>query len=330
LEIRDWYDLDAIRDNLAGNHALMNDLDATIAGYEELAGPAANGGKGWQPIGFYTPSGPTAYEGFWGTFDGQGYEIRDMYINRPDENWVGLFGITYEAVIKDIGVVNVTAIGDECVGGLMGSNHGTVSNCYCNGKVNGNRLVGGLLGSNHDNVINSYSISSVTGVEYIGGLLGHTSASVINSYSISSVTGVEYVGGLAGGNRGTVSNSHSEGNVTGSDSVGGLVGWNYVIINSTGIVCDSYSTGSVTGYSNAGGLVGLNEQTVADSFWDIETSGQVTSDGGIGKNTTEMKVIATFSGVGWNITAVALNETNPAYIWNIVNNVTYPFLSWQL
>jgi hypothetical protein len=42
-----------------------------------------------------------------------------------------------------------------------------------------------------------------------------------------------------------------------------------------------------------------------------------------------MKNITTFSGAGWNTIAVALNETNSAYIWNIVNNVTYPFLSWQ-
>jgi hypothetical protein len=51
LEIRTWYDLDAVRDNLAGNHTLMNDLDSTTAGYDELASPTANQGKGWQPIG---------------------------------------------------------------------------------------------------------------------------------------------------------------------------------------------------------------------------------------------------------------------------------------
>jgi hypothetical protein len=49
----------------------------------------------------------------------------------------------------------------------------------------------------------------------------------------------------------------------------------------------------------------------------------------MGKNTTEMQDVITFSGAGWNITTVPLNETDPAYIWNIVNNVTYPFLSWQ-
>src|SRR3989337_443137 len=52
LEIRTWYDLDAVRNNLAGNHTLMNDLDSTTPGYEELASETANQGEGWQPIGF--------------------------------------------------------------------------------------------------------------------------------------------------------------------------------------------------------------------------------------------------------------------------------------
>jgi hypothetical protein len=43
-----------------------------------------------------------------------------------------------------------------------------------------------------------------------------------------------------------------------------------------------------------------------------------------------MQYIATFSGAGWNITAVENPTTrNPSYIWNIVDTVTYPFLSWQ-
>ncbi len=274
LEIRTWYDLDAVRNNLAGNHTLMNDLDSTTLGYTALASPIANGGKGWQPIGFFTPHGPTAYEGFMGTFDGQGYEIRDLYINRPDEDRVGLFGETHEAVIRDMGVVNATVIGEEAVGGLVATNVGTVS----------------------------------------------------NSYSAGSVTGEDGVGGLVGANWGTVSNSYSSGNITGISRVGGLVG-----VNGPGkTVSNSYSTTTVTGDEDVGGLVGTNAGNVTNSFWDMETSGQATSDGGTGKNTTEMQDIATFSGAGWNIIAVANPGTrNPAYIWNIVNAVTYPFLSWQ-
>jgi hypothetical protein len=47
------------------------------------------------------------------TFDGQEYEIRDLFINRPDRSYVGLFGAIDEGgVIKDIGTVNVTMTGD--------------------------------------------------------------------------------------------------------------------------------------------------------------------------------------------------------------------------
>jgi hypothetical protein len=86
----------------------------------------------------------------------------------------------------------------------------------------------------------------------------------------------------------------------------------------------------VTGLEDVGGLVGRNYQgTVSNSFWDIQTSGQATSAGGTGENTTQMKDITTFSGAGWNINAVNSGQTNPAYVWNIVDAVTYPFLGWQ-
>jgi hypothetical protein len=69
---------------------------------------------------------------------------------------------------------------------------------------------------------------------------------------------------------------------------------------------------------------------VGNCFWDTEPSGQATSAGGTGKTTAELKNITTFTDAGWNITAVANAGTrNHSKIWNIVNGVTYPFLSWQ-
>jgi hypothetical protein len=125
LEIRTWYDLDDVRNNLRGHHILMNDLDSTTPGYTELASAAANGGKGWQPIGHLNGANYT----FAGTFDGQGYEIRDLFINRPDESRVGLFCFVYEGgVIKNLGVTNVTVICRGISGGLVGQNGGGVMN----------------------------------------------------------------------------------------------------------------------------------------------------------------------------------------------------------
>jgi hypothetical protein len=292
LEIRTWYDLDAVRNNLRGHHILMNDIDSTIAGYEELASPTANQGQGWQPIG-------TEDDLFVGTFDGQGYEVRDLFSNHPDEMYMGLLGVVGQGgVVQNIGVVNADVTGYGTVGGLVGKNEGTVSNSYSTSSVSGNYNVGGLVGKNEGTVSNSYSTGIVTGDERVGGLVGATSGTVSNSYSNSNVTGDVNVGGLVGENTATVSNS--------------------------------YSTGSVTGDSSVGGLVGRNAGTVSNSFWDTQTSGRGTSDGGTAKTTAQMKDFTTFSVAGWDIIAVANSSTrNTGYIWNIVDDVTYPFLSWQ-
>ena len=382
IPVSDWYDLDAIRDNLSGNYTLMNDLDSTTAGYEDLASPTANGGKGWQPIGTFSP--PPGGNGFMGTFDGQGYEIGALLINRPGEDYVGLFGSVEGAgAIQGIGVANVTVIGGNVTGGLVGGNGGTVTYCYSTGNVTGQYDVGGLVGFNFEEgtVSHSHSSGSVIGDDYVGGLAGPNGGTVSYCHSTGSVIGYDYVGGLVGFNfeNGAVSDSYSTGSVSGQDGVGGLVGVNLVIVsqsystgsvtansavgglvgtNYQGTVNDSYSTGSVTGTSYVGGLVGGNvygamsdcystgnvtgnssvgglvgydrDGTVSDSFWDTQTSGQATSDGGTGKTTAEMKDITIFSGATWNIIGVANPSLrNLAYIWNIVDDETYPFLSWQ-
>ena len=94
---------------------------------------------------------------------------------------------------------------------------------------------------------------------------------------------------------------------------------------------NSYSIGIVSGTEAVGGLVGANiESAVTNSFWDTESSGQSSSAGGTGKTTTEMQDIDTFSGATWDIIAVANpNIRNTGYTWNIVDDETYPFLSWE-
>ena len=179
LEIRDWYDLDAIRDNLGGHHILMNDLDSTTAGYEELASATANEGKGWEPIGVFVFD--SGYWGLDGTFDGQGYEIYDLFINRGDQ--VGLFGrIEHGGIIEDIGLVNATVTGTGMVGGLVAFNGGTVSNSYSTGNVTGSAGVGGVAGTNYGTVSNSYFVGSMTGSAETGGLVGDNYGTVSNSY----------------------------------------------------------------------------------------------------------------------------------------------------
>jgi len=307
--IQTWYDLDAIRQNPDGHYVLVNDLDETTSGYAEVAGPAASDGKGWQPIGSVAAnlSGGTwePVNPFTGTFDGQGYEIRDLYINRPTEDGVGLFGSIDGAVIEHVGLVSVNVTGRHVVGALVGGQwtNSEVRKCYSSGTVTAMVWqVGGLVGSTDGTISASYSSATVLGGLVTGGLVGGiwVDATVENSYATGNVTaGLYYAGGLTGGNYGTIRNCYS-----------------------TGFV--------VASMPPTGGLSAVNYGTVENSFWDTETSGQASSAGGTGKSTAEMKAISTFSGAGWSIVAVANPGTrNPSYTWNIVNGVTYPFLSWQ-
>jgi len=163
-EIRDWYDLDTIRSKLSCDYTLMNDLNFTTPGYNELASVTSNGGKGWQPIGTFDNR-------FTGTFDGQGHEIKDLLINRPDGEYAGLFScVGDEGLIENIGVVNITVTGNNYVGSLVGYSGGTVSNCYAMGSVHGDGIIGGLVGGIGDGTVsNSYSTASVRGLVSVGG-----------------------------------------------------------------------------------------------------------------------------------------------------------------
>jgi hypothetical protein len=180
LEIHTWYDLNAVRENMSGNHTLMNDLDSTTAGYEELASPTANEGKGWQPIGYGEHVVSGCGEGFLtygltGTLDGQGFEICDLFIHRPEESALGLFAYLDDGgIIKNIGVVNGTVVGYNGVGSLVGENEGgIISSCYSTGSVTGHANIGGLVGRTYKgNISNSYAIGSVAGNTFVGGLVG--------------------------------------------------------------------------------------------------------------------------------------------------------------
>ena len=270
----DWYDLDAVRDDLGDHYVLMNNLDAATAGYTELASAAANDGRGWQPIGPWP-------DGFGGYFEGQGYEISDLVIRRPGEDNVGLFGRVDEGgVVVEVGIVNVAVTGRLSVGGLVGSNSGTVSNAHSVGAAIGYASVGGLVGTNSHTVLNSYASGSATGKEQVGGLVGFNDGSVSNSYSTATVTADLCAGGLVASNSGTVSESHSIAAVTGYISIGGLVASN------AGIVKNSYSAGSVTGKEQAGGLIGRNrsEGAVSNSHSAARVTGGSYIGGLVGWN----------------------------------------------
>jgi PKD repeat protein len=299
--------------DLDANYVQVSDIDA--------GGTASwNGGDGFDPIG--GPPVPVSGPPFEGKFVGQGYSITDLTINRDSKNRVGMFGgLDRSGEVTTVSVVDANITGNDEVGGIVGLNAGTIDKSYVTGSINGTDDVGGLIGRNRgeSTVSTSYSTASVSGNGFdVGGLVGGNGGMITESYATGSVDGTDDVGGLVGTNSGTVSKSYATASVNGPEDVGGLVGFNV----GGGMVSESYATGLVDGSNRVGGLVGLNaESMVSESYWDTETTGQSSSQGGTGLTTSEMTgTAATSNMAGFDFTSTWETVTNPN---------DYPVLAWE-
>ena len=266
-EISDWEDLHDMRNDLDGYYVLMDNLDEDTDGYTEFVDTE----EGWDPI-----------EHFAGTFDGNGFEIRDLYIDGGDD--VGLFGTIEEgSEVSNVGIVDAEVNGENNVGGLVGAKSGTVENSYSTGDVSGETSVGGLIGFNGWGPLkNSYATGDVSGEgNNVGGLVGYNrGGTIFSSNATGEVSGENSVGGLVGrAERGTVENSYATGDISGENSVGGLIGSNHDTIE------NSYATGDVSGEEERiGGLIGFNQGFVLRSYATGEVTGNIEVGAFAGSN----------------------------------------------
>ncbi len=141
--IHDVIDLQAMENDLTAYYELGSDIDAS-------ATSGWNGGLGFDPIGDHWAYG----DPFIGYFDGKGYKIIDLFINRPATNYVGLFGGTDGGMpeplpggeIQNVTLENCNITGGFRVGGLAGILFAHVTNCHTSGSIKGSRGLGGLAG----------------------------------------------------------------------------------------------------------------------------------------------------------------------------------------
>lgn len=172
--------------------------------------------KGWVPIGTTTP------RSWRGTFDGNGYVVKNLFINRSEESNQGLFGFAYSgSVIKNLGEINADVTGKNYVGVLAGRNTAITENCFTTGKVtavnDGNNCpecvpnggyVGGISGSAGSGIRNSYSTADVAGWEVVGGITGtspyntseylYATGTVSSTYNVWSTSTNGISGGIIG------------------------------------------------------------------------------------------------------------------------------------
>jgi hypothetical protein len=251
--------------NLTGNYYLINDIDMNGTSLWD-------GGQGFDPVG----DGKGYFNG---TFDGNGFNITDLFIDRT-ENFVGLFGIIGpNVVVENVNLINANVTGDTSVGILAGQLKGSINNSKAEGAVYGNEYVGGLVGNSksQDSIYlnNSHTdVNVVSTGSYLGGVIGSSYGDIYNCSAVGNVTGdtsnSDYVGGIVGDFNGNINYASAESIVKGNWNVGGLIG------EGGGSINNSYTKGYVHGNGGeVGGLVGISNIVVNNSF----STCNVTSNG---------------------------------------------------
>ncbi len=327
--------LNSVRNYMSSNFIQIASIDASpTTGW--------NSGAGWAPIGNATTK-------FTGKYNGQGYSISGLFINRTS-SYNGLFGYTQGSTISNVCLFNVSITSTTSYNGaLVGFNHSSsLVSCSATGTVSGTTYIGGLVGNNTDssNILGCYSNCTISGTAYNGGLVGrnYNLSNINNSYTDGSVTGsLYYIGGFAGYNHTScqIRNCYSNTDVfrasggTYTSYIAGFIG-----TNSVGAVVNCYSTGRViyidsTNPTNRGfaGYTTTGEgYEMSGNFWNIETSGQATTYGtgnATGLTKDQMRTLSTFTNATWDFQDESANGTEDIWGINALQNSGYPFLSWQ-
>ncbi len=88
-----------------------------------LTGAVSNN---WVPIDYFR-----------GTFDGDGHSIFNVVIcaGQRDHEYIGLFRMTNDVTIQNLGVKNIVVMGCQSAGKIVGYMNGTIQNCYASGTI---------------------------------------------------------------------------------------------------------------------------------------------------------------------------------------------------
>ncbi|HEX2954682.1 MAG TPA: YDG domain-containing protein, partial [Bacillota bacterium] len=219
--------------------------------------------------------------------------------------------------------------GSYRIGGLVGSNGGSIKNSYNAGSVSSaSGSAGGLAGENHGSIEGSYNTGEMAdGTSVVGGLAGRNVGGKISaSYNTGTVNGTKTIGGLVGWNEngGRISDSYNSGAVNSSESFcGGLVGcdgdsagvgdyivnsYNTGAVNGSGVyvggligynsgssITNSYNAGPVNGTHYVGGLVGHNYDNITNSYNAGAVNGISNIGGLVGYNTSSGSIANSYN-----------------------------------
>ena len=238
-------------------------------------------GNSWVPI--------SNGDGSWwyGTFDGQGCTISNLYVSNQSLYHVGLFGdVNFSEEGKDCKITNIRfskakVSGANWAGILCGrlrqckvSQIITDDDCV----VSSSGSVGGIVGNagNNTSIAECYNAATVSGTSDFGGICGYTSGecSLSRCANHGLVKGTSNSGGGIVGsvdNGIAITGCANYASVEGKDKIGGIAGF---ATNGTTITdCANYA--SVEGQAQVGGIIGMGNNTLCN----VLSCGNVTSTG---------------------------------------------------
>ena len=156
---------------------------------------------------------PIAYQqDFKGTFEGNGYTVSGVYFNDSGADYVALIGrVESNGKVQNLGIKDSYFNAFDDLGTIVGSNYGTVINCYNAGSVidcDSSYYTGGVVGYNGGTVENCFNTGSVRGDGYAGGIVGGNSGTVKNCYNIGKIYNYYDGAAISSENYGAVENCY--------------------------------------------------------------------------------------------------------------------------
>lgn len=230
----------------------------------------------------WTPIGSSSSNSFKGKFLGNNHKITSLTINKPNKDYIGLFGYVSKATISDLKLECQNISGQSYVGCLVGQSvESTISGIsVTNTEIHASSsFLGGIIGSGSGTSLkNSSYVGKVIGVEYVGGTIGilsDTDNSISNVKSIANVEGSVYVGGCLGllnNAGGTFESIFHKGDLVNSGNyTGGIVG-----SMSSATILNCTHRGNIKGKSEVGGIIGhIDDDTSTKTIIRCTVAGDI-------------------------------------------------------
>lgn len=213
--------------------------------------------EGWTPIG------SSSSNSFQGKFLGNNHKITSLTINKPNKDYIGLFGYVSNATISDLKLECQNILGQSYVGCLVGqSEESTIRGIsVTNTEIHASSsYLGGIIGyANKTSLNNSSYVGKVIGAEKVGGVVGtFFDETISNIKSTANVEATSVVGGLIGiGRKFTGTNCKVIGNIQGTETIGGCIGFISSIDNES----KSTPSSSLRSFSHKGEIVNSGDHT---------------------------------------------------------------------